>query len=73
MGFAERHAAAVKHTVITIEKTIGRKKRYLRLTTVMARGLQFVVVRRPQLSRKMLFRSFAKPTEARGLMYAITG
>src|SRR5450432_1137434 len=34
--FAESHAPAVKHTVITIEKTIGRIKRYLQLTTVMA-------------------------------------
>jgi hypothetical protein len=34
--FAESHAAAVKHTVITAEKTIGRIKRYLQLTTVMA-------------------------------------
>jgi len=24
MGFAESHAAAIKHTVFTIEKTIGR-------------------------------------------------
>ena len=36
IGFAESHAAAVKQTVITIEKTIGRIKRYLQLTTVMA-------------------------------------
>jgi hypothetical protein len=36
MRFAESHAAAVKHTVITIEKAIGRIKRYLQLTTVMA-------------------------------------
>jgi len=36
IGFAESHAAAVKHTVITIEKTIGRIKRYIQLTTVMA-------------------------------------
>ena len=35
-GFAESHAAAVKHAVIAIEKTIGRIKRYLQLTTVMA-------------------------------------
>src|SRR5437879_10308896 len=35
-GFAESHAAAVKHTVITIEKTMWRIKRYLQLTTVMA-------------------------------------
>jgi hypothetical protein len=34
-GFAESHAAAVKHAVITIEKTIGKIKRYLQLTTVM--------------------------------------
>src|SRR6266566_10163005 len=32
----DSHAAAIKHTVITIEKTIGRIKRYLQLTTVMA-------------------------------------
>ncbi len=36
IGGAESHAAAIKHTVITIEKTIGRIKRYLQLTTVMA-------------------------------------
>ena len=36
IGFAESHAAAVKHTVITIEETIGRIKRYLQLTTVIA-------------------------------------
>src|SRR5579863_1035204 len=34
--FPESHAAATKHTVITIEKTMGRIKRYLQLTTVMA-------------------------------------
>jgi hypothetical protein len=34
--FAESHAAAVKHNVITIEKAMGRIKRYLQLTTVMA-------------------------------------
>jgi hypothetical protein len=34
--FAESHAAAVKHTIITIEKTMGRIKRYLQLTTVIA-------------------------------------
>ena len=33
---AESHAAAVKHSVITIEKAIGMIKRYLQLTTVMA-------------------------------------
>jgi len=35
-GLAESHAAAVKHTVIKIEKAMGRIKRYLQLTTVMA-------------------------------------
>jgi hypothetical protein len=34
--FAENHAAALKHNVISIEKAIGRIKRYLQLTTVMA-------------------------------------
>ncbi len=33
---AESHAAAVKHDVITIEKAMGRTKRYPQLTTVMA-------------------------------------
>ena len=35
-GFPESHAAAAKHNVITSEKTTGRIKRYLQLTTVMA-------------------------------------
>jgi hypothetical protein len=34
--FAESHAAAVKQAVITIEKRMGRIKRYLQLTTVIA-------------------------------------
>jgi hypothetical protein len=33
--FVESRAAAVEHTVITIEKTIGRVNRYLQLTAVM--------------------------------------
>jgi hypothetical protein len=36
IGCAESHAAAIKHAVITIEKTIGRIKRYVQLTSVMA-------------------------------------
>jgi hypothetical protein len=36
LGRAESHAAAVKQAVINIEKTIGRMKRYLQLTNVMA-------------------------------------
>ena len=35
-GFAESHAAAAKHNVITIEKAIGRMNRYFQLTSVMA-------------------------------------
>jgi len=35
-GFAESHAAAVKHNLTTTEKAMGRIKRYLQLTTVMA-------------------------------------
>ena len=33
--FAESHAAAVKHNVVTIEKTIGIIKKYFQLKTVM--------------------------------------
>jgi hypothetical protein len=33
---AESDAAAIKHNVITTEKTMGRIKRYLQLTSVMA-------------------------------------
>src|SRR6266576_3187248 len=36
LGSAESHAAKIKHTVITLEKTIGMIKRYLQLTNVMA-------------------------------------
>jgi hypothetical protein len=34
--FAESHAATVKQIVITIEKAMGKMKRYLQLTTVIA-------------------------------------
>jgi len=33
---AESHAAAVKHNVITIEKAMGKIKKYLQLKAVMA-------------------------------------
>lgn len=36
LPFTDSHAAAIKHTVIAIENTIGRIKRYLQLTTVIA-------------------------------------
>src|SRR5262245_23021146 len=35
-GLEDSHAAAVKHTVIRVENTIGMIKRYVQLTTVMA-------------------------------------
>jgi len=34
--FAERHAAAIKHTVIRVEKTMGVVKAYLQLNAVTA-------------------------------------
>ena len=36
LDVAESHAATVKHTVIAVEKAVGRIKRYLQLTSVMA-------------------------------------
>jgi hypothetical protein len=36
VAFAESHAAAIKHSVATVEKAMGRMKRYLQLTTVKA-------------------------------------
>src|SRR5579864_225050 len=35
-GFAERHAAATKQTVIRVKKTIGKMKKYLQLKIVTA-------------------------------------
>src|SRR4029077_7966339 len=35
-GFAESHAAAVKHNVVTIEKTMGITKKYFQLKTEIA-------------------------------------
>ena len=34
--FAESHAAAIKHTVIRVEKTMGMVKAYLQLKAVIA-------------------------------------
>ena len=34
--FAERHAATIKQTVITLEKTMGIVKKYIQLNTVAA-------------------------------------
>src|ERR1700722_5640359 len=50
---AESHAAAIKHTVITIEKTIGRIKRYLQLTTVMAAKQKANAHAVPRMSAKV--------------------
>ena len=35
-GLAENHAAALRHTVITTEKTMGITKKYFQLNAVMA-------------------------------------
>ena len=51
--FAESHAAAVKHSVITIEKTIGRIKRYRQLTTVMAAKQRANAHAVPRISAKV--------------------
>ena len=48
----ESHAAAVKHTVIAIEKTIGRRKRYLQLTAVMAAKQRANAQAAPRMSAK---------------------
>ena len=39
IGCADSHAAANKHSVITIEKTIGAMKKYLQLKIVTATKL----------------------------------
>ncbi len=51
--FAESHAAAVKHNVITIEKVIGRINRYLQLTTVMAAKQRANAHAVPRMSAKV--------------------
>ena len=35
-AFADRHAAIIKHTVITLEKAMGIVKKYIQLKTVTA-------------------------------------
>jgi hypothetical protein len=51
--FAESHAAAVKHNVTTIEKAIGRIKRYFQLTTVMAAKQRANAHAVPRISAKV--------------------
>ena len=51
--FAESHAAAVKHDVITIEKAMGMIKRYLQLTTVMAEKQRANAHAVPRMSAKV--------------------
>lgn len=36
IGFGESHAAAIKHTIITVEKTIGAMKKCRQLNTITA-------------------------------------
>ena len=50
---AESHAAADKHNVIKIEKTIGNTKRYLQLTTVMAARQRANAHAAPRISAKV--------------------
>jgi hypothetical protein len=52
--FVESHAAAVRHSVITIEKAIGMTKRYLQLTTVMAAKQRANVQAAPRMSAKVV-------------------
>src|SRR5260370_42630970 len=53
LGFAESHAGAVKHTVITVEKTIGRIKKYLQLKTVIAAKHNAKVHAVPRMSARV--------------------
>ena len=50
---AESHAATVKHKVIMTEKTMGRIKRYLQLTTVMAAKQRAKAHAVPRMSAKV--------------------
>ncbi len=52
-GFAENHAAALKHNVITIEKAMGITKRYLQLRTVMAAKQRANAQAVPRMSAKV--------------------
>jgi len=51
--FAESPAAKVKHTVIMIEKTMGRMKRYVQLTTVIAAKQRANAHAVPRMSAKV--------------------
>jgi len=51
--FDESHAAEIKHTVITSEKTIGRIKRYVQLTTVIAAKQRANAQAMPRVSAKV--------------------
>src|SRR5258708_27947130 len=51
--FAESHAAAVKHNVITIEQAMGRIKRYRQLTTVRAAKQRANAHAVPRMSAKV--------------------
>jgi len=50
--FAESHAPAVKHNVITIEKAMGKTKRYLQLTTLMTAKQKANAQAVPRISAK---------------------
>jgi hypothetical protein len=50
---AETHAAAIKHTVIAVKKTIGKMKKYRQLKIVMARKHKASVQAVPRMSAKV--------------------
>jgi hypothetical protein len=50
--FAESHAAAVKHNVVTTEKTMGIIKKYFQLKTVMAAKQRAKAHAVPRISAK---------------------
>ena len=50
--FAESHAAAVKHNVVTTEKTMGIIKKYLQLKTVMTTKQRANVHAVPRMSAR---------------------
>jgi hypothetical protein len=52
IGLAERHAAAIDHTVITIEKTMETVKKHLQLKTVMAAKQRENAQQRPAAAPK---------------------
>jgi hypothetical protein len=55
--FAENQAAEIKHSVIRIEKTIGKTKRYLQLTTVIAAKQQATAHPMPRMAQRLCYQA----------------